>query len=233
MEKGYKKLGEILIKNGVLTEDKLNTALEIQKKEGGLIGEILLKNSFVSEQDIIDALIRQCDYLYLPEEEPLGLLRKKYWIIAASLFLTILSLLFYKYIPFTKNIDHALYGALLNAEYALRKPPSVVNEILLVTIDNETIEKMAHHWPYPRADFATVIENLKKADPRAIAIDFVFYGKMDEPEDVMLRDVLKSDSRIVAAANLNQRGELDFSNSLAIKEATTGIITKLQDQDGG
>jgi len=128
-------------------------------------------------------------------------------------------------------MDNRFYGALLNAEYILRRPPRAINDILLVTIDNETLERMPRQWPYPRSDFITVIENLKKSDPWVIALDFAFYGKSDDPDNIMLENTIKSDDRIVTAININERGELDFSNTLAAKKANTGIITKLRDPD--
>ncbi len=231
MGKQSKRLGEVLIKNGVLTEEHLKNALEIQKKEGGLIGEILLKNGFISEKDIVAALVKQREYIYVKEETAAELLIKRILITITSLLLTITALSLSDFLPFIKSMDRAFYGALLNAEYILRRPPRAINDILLVTIDNETLERMPHKWPYPRSDFVTVIKNLKKSDPWVIAFDFAFYGKSNDPENVMLENALKSDPQIVGAIAINERGELDFSNNLAAKETTTGIITKLQDSD--
>ena len=60
------RLGEILIEHGVLTEDGLYRALEIQSKEGGLLGEVLLRMGLVKEEDIVIALAQQFNYPYLP-----------------------------------------------------------------------------------------------------------------------------------------------------------------------
>lgn len=231
MGKRLKRLGEILIEAGALTEDRLKAALEIQKKEGGLIGEILLKKSFINEKDVVAALLKQREYLYIREETPAELLIKKILIAATSLVLTIAVLSISDFLPFIKNMDRKFYDAFLKSEYILRRPPHAVNDMLLVTIDNETLERMPRQWPYPRSNFVTVIENLKKADPWVIAFDFAFYGKSDEPDNIMLENALKSDSRIVTAGNINERGELDFSNNLAVRETNNGVITKLRDPD--
>jgi len=52
----YYKLGEILIKEGLITEVQLTQAIEAQKEQKGRIGEILIKLGFVSEEDIAGAL---------------------------------------------------------------------------------------------------------------------------------------------------------------------------------
>lgn len=56
-----KKIGEILCDLGKLTPEKLNQAIEIQKKEGGsrTLGEILLSKKWVTEHDIMRALMLQ------------------------------------------------------------------------------------------------------------------------------------------------------------------------------
>ena len=66
--KEKKKLGEILVSAGVLSEDQLRIALDYQKRETGLIGEILVKLGYVKERDIVQALTAQYGFPYLPLE---------------------------------------------------------------------------------------------------------------------------------------------------------------------
>ncbi len=61
-----KRLGEILIEEKVLKAEDLHIALDIQKKEGGLLGEILVRRGLVSEEDVTVALSKQLGYRYLP-----------------------------------------------------------------------------------------------------------------------------------------------------------------------
>lgn len=62
------KLGEILVNGGTLAKNELQSALDQQKKEGGLLGEILVKMGYVSERDIVQALTVQYGFPYLPLE---------------------------------------------------------------------------------------------------------------------------------------------------------------------
>jgi len=64
----WKKLGEILLRNGILSEEQLKMSLDLQKREGGLLGEILIKLGYVNEHDIVQALTVQCGFPYLPLE---------------------------------------------------------------------------------------------------------------------------------------------------------------------
>lgn len=55
----YKKIGEILLNEGVITQEQLNEAINLQKKEGGKLGEILTKLGYVTEEQILIALSKQ------------------------------------------------------------------------------------------------------------------------------------------------------------------------------
>lgn len=50
------RLGDLLIKQNVLTEDELKKALELQKGSGKKIGEVLVDNGFITEDMIVRAL---------------------------------------------------------------------------------------------------------------------------------------------------------------------------------
>ena len=62
-----KRIGEILIENGSVTQEQLTKALEQQKKEPGkLLGKILIEMGFVTEEEIVVALATQFNVPYLP-----------------------------------------------------------------------------------------------------------------------------------------------------------------------
>jgi len=62
-----KRIGEILIENGSLTQDQLGEALDRQKKTPGkLLGKVLIELGFVTEEDIVVALATQFNVPYLP-----------------------------------------------------------------------------------------------------------------------------------------------------------------------
>jgi len=53
------RLGELLTKAGLITQDQLKEALKVQKESGGKLGETLIKLSFVAEEDITECLSQQ------------------------------------------------------------------------------------------------------------------------------------------------------------------------------
>ncbi|HOW83304.1 MAG TPA: hypothetical protein PK573_12140 [Spirochaetota bacterium] len=53
------KIGQILVKGGVINEKQLKFALEKQEREGGRIGDILISLGFITDREVIKALTEQ------------------------------------------------------------------------------------------------------------------------------------------------------------------------------
>jgi len=60
----YLKLGDMLLKEGFITQEQLKKALEIQAREGGRLGEILVKMGAVKEEDVVSTLGKQLGIPY-------------------------------------------------------------------------------------------------------------------------------------------------------------------------
>ncbi len=54
-------LGEMLLESGDITQEQLNEALAIQKKEGGLMGIILVNLGYISEKQLVNYLALQAE----------------------------------------------------------------------------------------------------------------------------------------------------------------------------
>ena len=63
-----KRLGSLLIEQGIISKKQLEKALEMQKQEGGLIGEIIVGLGFAKEEDIVYTLSIQYGLPYIPLE---------------------------------------------------------------------------------------------------------------------------------------------------------------------
>ncbi len=53
------RLGEILVKEALITQDQLQKALEFQRSNGGKLGSCLIKMGFITDDDITGVLSRQ------------------------------------------------------------------------------------------------------------------------------------------------------------------------------
>ncbi|MEE9316454.1 MAG: type II secretion system protein GspE, partial [bacterium] len=64
LRKSRLKLGELLIREGLITEEQLQKALQMQKREGKRIGEVLVKLGLINERDIVVTLGKQLNIPY-------------------------------------------------------------------------------------------------------------------------------------------------------------------------
>ena len=63
-----KRIGEILLERGIITQPQLEQALVRQKEKGGLLGQLLIELGFITEEEVALALTAQCGFPYLPLE---------------------------------------------------------------------------------------------------------------------------------------------------------------------
>lgn len=146
-------------------------------------------------------------------------------LIACGLFF------FNKSLPFECCFNWKIYDALVRVKYKLNTPPAAIKDILIVTIDNETLMNMPYRWPYPRATFSKVIENLKKSEAKVIGFDFLFLGNSTAEDDAALKAAL--DKNIVLATSIDENGFIDlFTDTELNNGASSGFVTKLRDSDG-
>lgn len=60
----YLRLGELLIKEGLINQSQLEKAISVQRKEGGRLGEILVKLGMVKEDALVATLGKQLNIPY-------------------------------------------------------------------------------------------------------------------------------------------------------------------------
>lgn len=60
-----KRLGELLLQEGLISEEQCQEALEEQKKTGELVGEILVRKGHVNESDVARTIATQFSFPYL------------------------------------------------------------------------------------------------------------------------------------------------------------------------
>jgi type IV pilus assembly protein PilB len=60
-----KKLGEILVEQGLLTEQQVQDALRLQHQTGMMLGECLVANKLITEDKIVAVLVSQFGIPYL------------------------------------------------------------------------------------------------------------------------------------------------------------------------
>lgn len=80
-----KKIGQLLMEQGLLTKAQLQTALRTQQFFGGHLGSIFIELGFLSEQVLGDALSQSSGIHYAPPEYLEGIPPEVYQLVSATL----------------------------------------------------------------------------------------------------------------------------------------------------
>lgn len=98
---------------------------------------------------------------------------------------------------------------LLRVERNLLHPHKASGDIVLVTIDNQSLQSVGR-WPWPRRDFAQLVDKLTAAGAKRIFFDLAFYGPTDPADDDRFGDSLRRSGRVVLAVkgSLVREGQL-------------------------
>jgi diguanylate cyclase (GGDEF)-like protein len=109
----------------------------------------------------------------------------------------------------------------------------VNKDIVLVTVDDESLREIDLQWPWPRSLIADIIKKISANNPALICVDFVFAGKSLNPaEDSALIDSIKEAGNIYAAAYFGADGRYvtpDEGVALVLKDF--GFVNKPRDID--
>ncbi len=107
------------------------------------------------------------------------------------IFLLCLILGFFAYVDIFTTLDSKLQDSFL------RKSGPVDTEIVLVAIDDQSLEDLGR-FPWPRYVHAELLRILSQAQPAAIGIDIIFSEAADDPEeDLALAEAIREAGNVV------------------------------------
>ena len=116
------------------------------------------------------------------------------------------------------------------------------NEIVIVEIDDASLQALDSEWPLPRHYYATVIDNLN--DSKVIGIDIEFFTNQSYTEDVLLADSINKSGKVVLAVkyeNFSIRNNRVYGTELLKpiallgspgKDFEVGFVNLYEESDG-
>jgi len=131
------------------------------------------------------------------------------------------------------HCNYKIYDFLAKIKYKFTPLNDYTKDITLVSIDNQTLDRMPSRWPYPRSDFAKAIEHLNRANAKIIAFDFQFFGRSTVEDDELLKNALQHKGNIILANTVDEQGFIGSEAQTKLNGVIqSGFVTKLQDNDG-
>jgi len=114
-------------------------------------------------------------------------------------------------------------------------PPEILDDIVIVNVDDATLTNLRQRWPINRNFYTEFLNNISgnRTRPRVVAMDLVFAGKGNSPEeDTRLADAIKNAGNVVIASYFNEEGELILPEDVFARSAkAVGFISSPRDHD--
>ncbi len=92
--------------------------------------------------------------------------------------------------------------------YTQNRAPSEADQIVLVSMDDESLPRLNLRWPWDRKLYVPMLERISAGKPRLIAMDIVFSGESNPDSDQALADAIKKAGNVLLAAYLDNRGQI-------------------------
>jgi len=125
----------------------------------------------------------------------------------------------------------------IDARYSIRGYSGAPSNIVFVAIDPATFQQLHHDFPFPRKWDAKVIDHLREAGARTIAVDIDFGQPTEEAQDLALFEAVAQahGKTVLAATEVQTNGEtsiLGGSKNLSEAGARVGEDHLVVDTDG-
>ncbi len=124
--------------------------------------------------------------------------------------------------------------ATVDTRFHLRGETSPPAELLVVAIDDVTLQELDLQWPFPRSVHAELIERIDRDDPAAIVYDIQFTEPTDPLEDnALIEAVAAADSVVLATTEVAEDGSTDVFGGLPLDELGARAGSALFAPDAG
>jgi CHASE2 domain-containing sensor protein len=132
-----------------------------------------------------------------------------------------------------KVLDNVELGSIDN-RFSLRPAQPPVDDIVIIGIDQRTLETLKVKPPLPRSDYAAVLDRVRSGSPRVIAVDSQFIGRDPDPaQDAALIDAIARDGPIVLATHEGDDGPLTVPAGAADAKGAVPASAAIDRDDDG
>lgn len=131
---------------------------------------------------------------------------------------------------FASLLQHLEYWA-LDYRFRLANKASATPEIVIVAIDDESIQKLGR-WPWPRSYHARLIDVLNQAKARVIGLDIIL-SSPHPPEDHQLVRAIKNAQNVVMVAYPILPTQTSFNRNIMTVEHIEGPVEEMAQGAGG
>ncbi len=167
-------------------------------------------------------------------------LGKKLWVVGA---VTIIAGILTFALSNFKSV-HNLELKSLDWRFRMRGADALTDSsIVIVSVDDQTFSSIQTKWPYPRAYFTKLIQNLNEAGARLIVFDLEFtepYAQDPKQDEELVRTAQKAGNVIFAGKVVTEFGANNTMNQYVVRpfpevknaHISWGLVNIVEDPDG-
>ncbi len=111
-------------------------------------------------------------------------------------------------ILYASSILDGLERQSVDVRFSWRGSQAPGDQIVIVAVDQATLQTLGVRPPLPRSDYAKVLDRLHAASPRVIGIDTQFIGRSDAAEDDALLAAIARDGPVLLATHDGPQGPI-------------------------
>ncbi|MFC2149818.1 diguanylate cyclase [Candidatus Auribacterota bacterium] len=117
--------------------------------------------------------------------------------------------------------------------HIIRPVPEQAKSVVVVAIDDESLQKINKKWPWDRDIYAGMLEAINGGAPRVIGFDIIFIGEsVHKKNDERFRDSIKNADNVVLASYYSDMGDKVTPYPMFRNAARSdGMINKPRDMD--
>ena len=165
------------------------------------------------------------------------ILKIKNSVIAKSFIFAILLCLVYQFwlsnLPLVKTAGLKTLDLVYKVNYKLSSAKENTDNIVIVTIDDESYREMELRWPWSRGVIAGIIKKISENKPLLICVDLLFAGEsVKKEDDLILAQSMIDAGNVFTAAFFEKNGKyLTPYKIIANSMNSFGLVNKAHDSD--
>lgn len=114
-------------------------------------------------------------------------------------------------------LGRQLEAQVLDAFYLLRQARPAPPDLLVVAVDEPSIQELGLAWPWPRSVHAALLDRLSKAGARLVVMDVIFAENTAPENDAAFEKALADSGRVILASTVDRVEDPVFSRTMLVE----------------
>jgi adenylate cyclase len=112
------------------------------------------------------------------------------------------------FLAYGTNLMRSLELGSVDARFSLRGTQEQPSDIVFVKVDDRTFSQLGVQWPFPRSLHARVIDRLRKAGAKTIAVDIQFTEPtVPRQDNALIESIARAGGVVLSTTEVNKHGE--------------------------